>query len=527
MLYTEDRKGSQKNFCSLIGLFSLLLFFTACHQGTHSNRTLTMEAFSAMKAPTFVFDYQSIQKHLRQIAAADAPVVLADKKTRKYYLQGHHLLWINQAGLTHQADSLLARLHTVGAVGMSERAFYVHTIEADMKRLRTLDFREQGDINAVAARLDYFLTKACLRYVYGERFGFINPKSVFNNLDVEKRDTLGSPIKYYGLFDYDMDYPKNNYDSIVRTKIMDGSIVDYLQEIQIKDDFYEQLKAMLAKSPTEEMRQAIICNMERQRWRLRHPMAKEGKRIIVNIPAYHLYAYDDDDLLDMRVVCGAFNTKTPLLTSAIEWMEINPQWVIPRSIIEKDVVRHIGDSAYFARNNYQVYHRKTNQQIVPEQATREMLLSGDYRVAQQSGSDNSLGRIVFRFRNNFSVFLHYTSNPSAFQRDRRAMSHGCVRVEKPFELAEYLLDNPDEWLLDRIRISMDLKPETERGWEYLKTHKDEKEHKLIGYVPVKPKVPLYIIYYTLWPDEKGVLQKWRDVYGYDKVIWENLQTYYQ
>jgi murein L,D-transpeptidase YcbB/YkuD len=159
------------------------------------------------------------------------------------------------------------------------------------------------------------------------------------------------------------------------------------------------------------------------------------------------------------------------------------------------------------------------------EVTRSMLLSGKYRVAQKSGDDNSLGRIVFRFKNKFSVFLHYTSSPSVFKRDSRSISHGCVRVERPFELANYVLDQPDEWLLDRIRISMGLRAETDRGRQYLRTHQDEDDHKLIGYVPVKPHVPLYIIYFTLWPDENGALQTWPDIYGYDKVVLQHLKPY--
>jgi murein L,D-transpeptidase YcbB/YkuD len=287
-----------------------------------------------------------------------------------------------------------------------------------------------------------------------------------------------------------------------------------------------QLKQMLAKATTDEQRHRIICNMERTRWRLHHPIPEKGKRIIVNVPAYHLYAYGQNTTLHMRVVCGAWKTKTPLLTSEVEWMEVNPQWIIPQSILEKDVVRHAGDSAYFARNKYNIYERATNQQMEIGEVTRAMLLSGKYRVAQQSGDDNSLGRIVFRFKNKFSVFLHYTSTPWVFQRDSRAISHGCVRVQRPFELAHFVLDEPDEWLLDRIRISMGLRAQTDRGRQYLRTHRDQEEdHKLIGYVPVKPHVPLYIIYYTLWPDENGALQTWPDVYGYDRVVLQHLQPY--
>lgn len=391
--------------------------------------------------------------------------------------------------------------------------------------MRSLDFGEgKNSINHVAARLEYRLTKACLRYAYGQRFGFINPHRVFNNLDVEKEDTLKRVISYRGLFDVSMDLPTAQYADTVLREVREYRLADYLHAIQPQDRFYQQLQSMLAQADTKEERRRIMVNMERCRWRRHQPIAEEGKRIIVNIPAYHLYAYSPDSMLDMRVVCGTLRTKTPQLSSHIEYMEVNPQWIIPMSIVEADVARRAGDSAYFARNRYNIYDRATNKQIGVHHVSRQMLLSGKYRVAQAGGAGNSLGRVVFRFKNRFSVFLHDTSNPGAFQRESRAVSHGCVRVSKPFDLAKFVLDSPDEWLLDRIRISMGLPAETERGKEYLSANPD-KDHKLIGYVPVKPRVPLYIIYYTLWPDSSGMLQSWPDVYGYDEVIWNHLKPF--
>ena len=531
MLYLKDRKGSQKGFRSLIGLLALTALLLAACGKDHSfkNKEITMEAFSDMKTPAFVFDIQQIARLINETAQREGAVTEADRRARDYYAQPDApLLWVDRAGADHRADSLLTYLHQVGDIGFSEQAFYVEAIECDLQRLRQLQFGEgSDDINHVTARLEYHLTKACLRYAYGYRYGFINPSQVFNHLDEEDRKE-GQPanvVRYRGLFDVDMDQAPADYHLTVMGKIAHGSIAGYLGTLEPQHSFYHQLKCMLKEATTDEQRERIISNMERSRWRLHHPIPDDGKRIIVNIPAYHLYAYSADSLLDMRIACGAKKTKTPLLTSEIEWMEVNPQWIIPQSILEKDVVKHAGDSDYFARNRYHIYERTTNMQMEVGEVTRAMLLSGKYRVAQESGDDNSLGRIVFRFKNQFSVFLHYTSSPGVFKRESRAVSHGCVRVEQPFELARYVLDEPDEWLLDRIRLSMGLKPEGDRGRRYLRDHDDEEEHKLIGYVPVKPHVPLYIIYYTLWPDETGALQTWPDVYDYDRVVTEHLKPY--
>ena len=139
---------------------------------------------------------------------------------------------------------------------------------------------------------------------------------------------------------------------------------------------------------------------------------------------------------------------------------------------------------------------------------------------------NSLGRIVFRFPNNFSVYLHDTNNPGAFKRERRTLSHGCVRVQKPFELACFLLPELDEWGLDKLRISMDIPPQTERGIIYLEEHADDpRPFRLSRYHELNPQVPVYIIYYTAYPNpESGKVEYYPDLYGYDRVIADEMKT---
>jgi hypothetical protein len=105
-------------------------------------------------------------------------------------------------------------------------------------------------------------------------------------------------------------------------------------------------------------------------------------------------------------------------------------------------------------------------------------------------------------------------------------------VQRPFDLAHFLLGDIDDWTLDKIRISMDIPPVTTQGIEYIRTHQQEENEdgrklprKLIGYMPVKPNVPIYITYYTIYPDEYGVVRNYPDVYGYDQQIWNHLKKY--
>ena len=251
-----------------------------------------MEAFSDMKAPAFVFDFQQVAQLVAETARKEGAATESDRRVRDYYEQdGVQLLWVDRAGVDHRADSLLAHLHQVGDIGFSERAFFVDAIEHDLQ--------------------------------HGYRYGFINPSRIFNHLDEEEKKPGDNSriVRYRGLFDVDMEQAPADYHLTVIDKIVNDSIAEYLSAIEPQDKFYHKLKGMLKNDTTAEQRQRILSNMERTRWRLRRPIPETGKRIIVNIPAYHLYAYGDDSLLHMRIVCGAWKTKTPLLSSEIEWME--------------------------------------------------------------------------------------------------------------------------------------------------------------------------------------------------------------
>lgn len=414
-------------------------------------------------------------------------------------------------------------------MGFSEGAFFVEPIAEDLQRLRQLDFDDANDVNLVMARIEYRLSKAYLRYVTGQRFGFTNPLVLLNHVDVRDVDTLGRAKSYRQLFDVEMDLPDYHFVWQAMQKVGNDSLGTYLSECQPHDAFYDRLLAKLPETTLPEERQRLLVNMERRRWR-EHLTPQQGQTyVMVNVAAYHLWAVSPDTVVDMRAACGALKTKTPLLSSHITRMDVNPEWNIPMSIIRDEVSHRAGDSAYFARRRYYIADRKTGKHVPVNSVSRAMLQSGRYRVSQQGGAGNSLGRIIFRFPNNFDVFLHDTSSPGVFQRDNRGVSHGCVRVQRPFDLARFLLGrDANDWLLDRIRISMGLKPETDKGRAYIQSLGENHEQpRLINSQPLPSRVPIFITYYTLFQAPDGSMQVYPDVYGYDRVIGKALKTYLQ
>ena len=203
-------------------------------------------------------------------------------------------------------------------------------------------------------------------------------------------------------------------------------------------------------------------------------------------------------------------------------MDFNPQWIIPKSIIKKSVKHHAGDVGYFESRDYFIRQRSTGKEISPAAVTGDMLMSSDYMVIQRGGEGNSLGRIIFRFDNDYSIYMHDTSNRSVFARGDRSVSHGCIRVEKPYELACFMLADKDERLMQRIKYSMTVKYGRHRTGE-----DDPIDRKMMLHSQkVEPQVPIFITYYTLYPDATGTLVGHNDIYGFDPVIYNRIQKYF-
>ena len=517
MLYYQSRKGCQKNSYLTNLLFLLAFVVTGCSsEGFQQKKEITMEAFSSLKTPVFELSPEQVQSTINKMGQVGRDSLSPDCRTALYYHQGNGLLWIDRQGITPMADTLVQCLHELSNIGLSETYFKVKEIEEDIQRYRSLDFDQQHKVSDIAARLDYNLTRAYLQYASGQRYGFVNPRAAIG-----------------GMYDVAIERPNEAFYQSAFRKVLADSVGEFLRAAEPQTSLYSQLKRQLVDSTSDASRRRILINMERCRWRDKRPMPTTGKRIVVNIPAFMLYAYGPNSSMEMRIGCGKVITKTPLLSSAIEYMQVNPEWNIPQSIVNNDVLHHAGDSGYFARHRYYIADRSTGKKVPIGSVSSSMLASGKYRVSQDGGRGNSLGRIVFRFKNNFSVYLHDTSTPGFFQNAWRGVSHGCVRVQRPFDLACFLLGNTvDEWTLDKIRISMDIPPVTEQGSEYVRTHSggmDENgrrlPHRLVATLQVTPHVPLYITYYTLYPDLSGRIQSYPDVYGYDQSVWTHLKRF--
>ena len=503
-----------------VGALVGALCLSSCGEGWRGSSEADLSEFG-----TFVYAIDTLQmeRALTDILSKDTSHFAADKAVRQRYTDvesfGLAPLWFTRKGLAPEADELLACLRREAPrCGLDTAAFFVPQIARDLFVVHKLAFDSLGiNINELLPRLDYNLSRAYVRYATGQRYGFIRPAMVFNNLDLK---TQGDG--YARLFDEQVKEP--DYDASMR-QLLSADRMSFIHSAVPDTPLFKTLQSRLNAATDTDEKRKIAVNLERARWQMKRP--DENSLVLVNLPSQQLWAIARDSFLNMRVCYGSRLTKTPLLHSAISTIDVNPDWIIPQSIVKNEIARHGGDSSYFARHRYYIAERSSGARLNPRGVSVEMLESGRLRVGQSGGIGNSLGRIVFRFPNDFAVYLHDTNNRSAFTNERRSLSHGCVRVEKPFDLACFLMPDADEWTIDRLRISIDKTPTTERGRNYLAEHADsERPLRLMRQQGVSPRMPVYIIYYTAYPNPiSGEVELWPDVYGYDKVIARELGAF--
>lgn len=505
-----------------------MLFCVSCGP-TQQKLPVTRDSFADMTLDGFHISEKRIRTYIADLMYEDHDRQAADLKVKDYYKNAGPFLWIGRDGVAHCADSVLKYVARVKEMGFSLHRFRLDAIQRDKQTIDSLNLGDEN-INRVLARLEYNLTKAYLCYCIGQRFGYTSPKRIFNRLDVRDSDSVHKT--YNVLFDVPVKTPSHHFVLQAFNKVRHDSVGWFLRQSVPNDPLYARLQAMLGQSTSAAERKRILCNMERCRWSVDDSRYNHKKYVLLNVPSQELDAIDGDNTLSMRVVCGSQKTKTPLLQSYISRIELNPQWIIPKSIVKKSVAQHAGDVGYFERHRYFIQERKTGKQVNPAVATPAMLLGNEYLVIQRGGKGNALGRMVFRFKNNFSVYLHDTSNPGLFSANDRLASHGCVRVQRPYDLAAFLLGDKDEVLLDKIKYSFTVDfPEPSKS-----NNDDEEDNgavptvkvdktRLVRWVTLTPQVPLYITYYTLFNTANGQLRSYPDIYGYDNALYETLKLY--
>jgi murein L,D-transpeptidase YcbB/YkuD len=371
------------------------------------------------------------------------------REEQRFYKQsGYRLVWSDGRQPRAPVDGLIRALRAAGEHGLEPADYQVDALEAARRAFA----REQ------AIEFDLRATHAYLRYAWDLSRGTIDPEDVDPQWHAAPRDV--------------------DLHNALASGLGENNIGKSLEKLAPASPQYLGLKSQLARYRADGDAEAvhqIAVNMERWRWL---PDDLGARYLLVNIPAFRLDAIEDGkSVLGMKVVTGKKDSPTPVLVDRMTTIVFSPYWNIPDDIVEKEIVPKLEqDPSYLEKNNIEVADA-----------------NGRYR--QRPGPGNSLGQVKFLFPNHYNVYLHDTPAQALFNRVERDFSHGCVRLDRPADLAKYLLRDQPQWTDERIAEAM------EAGTEQS--------------VALKQPVPIYLVYFTAW-EEGGALERVPDVYGYDR-----------
>ncbi|MEC7816070.1 MAG: L,D-transpeptidase family protein [Pseudomonadota bacterium] len=258
--------------------------------------------------------------------------------------------------------------------------------------------------------------------------------------------------------------------------------------------------------PLERIRQ-LDANMERWRWL---PDDLGDTYVLVNIAGFEMVMVENgEEVLHQRVIVGRPYRQTPVFSDRIRYLAFNPTWTVPRSLMIKDQLPQIqADPTYLQRLNFRIYQGWGNDRVEVDPASVDWAALSPtnfpYQMVQQPGPQNALGQVKFMFPNQHDVYLHDTPARDLFQRTERSFSSGCIRVERPMELAERLLTGNSDWDTSRIEQALS---KTDQVTALLKN-----------------PIPVHLQYWTSWVDSDGALQFRNDLYSRDSRLLDALRS---
>jgi len=292
--------------------------------------------------------------------------------------------------------------------------------------------------------------------------------------------------------------------------LFDEAVEAAVKRFQLRHGLYDDgivgARTLRALNVSVEKRiRQIELNLERWRWL---PQNLGNPYIMVNIAGYGLEVVENEaTVLTMKIVVGTAFQKTPVFSGKMTYIEMNPYWNVPHSIATEETLEKIQKNPdFFAKENMKVFKAEPNgEEVSPGSIDWSALTENNfpYRLRQEPGPRNPLGRIKFMFPNKHSVYLHDTSDPQLFRKERRGFSHGCIRIEKPMDMAAFVMRGSKEWTIEKVEAVLKTKETT------------------VANLP-KP-IPVHILYFTAWGNGDGTVHFLEDIYRRDERLEKALE----
>ena len=494
------------------------------------------------------------------LEGASAPVLAVQTDTvhfgeqgRSFYAQrGYRPAWTDRKGFLPRGEVLLRALRGARADGIDPRRYHAHAVEVLLTRAQR-EHAQGLPVGDVLGNVDMVLTEAFVRYANDLVGGTLDPDSsgvswliprsdatdaallerLLERDDLEQAlDELRPSVPFY----HHLRRALPRYETVVAAggwlpvsagerleqgvrsprvlevrrrlvaegdpvesalvadapdpDLFDASLARAVEHFQERHGIdadgavgAETVEAMNVAA--EDRLLAVLLNLDRWRWL---PRQLGQRYLLVNVAGFEMAVMEaSEPVLRMNVVVGKEGWNTPVFQDTLEHIVVNPFWNVPPSIIKRDLIPAMQrDPGYLARNGFEIVRGGGGDSYQ------------GLAIRQRPGRNNSLGEVKFLFPNAMNVYLHDTPAKHLFKKSRRAFSSGCIRVEKPRELAEYLL-----------RTATSQPPGT---YERLRATGREQ------WVALNEKIPVYILYFTAWADPQGSVAFYSDVYRRDRAL---------
>lgn len=499
----------RKPYTALIALLCVLM---AVSMGCKKKRRWDTPGILLKKTPNEVFkqlDVDAYDTVFKKVLDSLKPQLNNYKIISAYYLTHDEPVFLDNQLQNGGLIAMINYYQHAGDHGFSPEMFQTDKLNDLIGKLDNRQaIKTPDEAYHIMAELELYTANSLINYSDDVQFGLINPKKIFSRyfMATQEPDSNSKKQIFY-LTD----------------------LKAYLDSIQPKSPQYAALQKAYINGDVipglsiQESKRVLLVNMERLRWKNK-PTADHY--VIVNIPDFRLDVIDSGrSVLNMEVCVGQGRNmdfkknlmhyddtdkvdkpnihETPVLNSMIYMAQVNPVWNIPQSIASKEITKEAQDDPlYFDNKGIDVYKNdvKVDDPSSIDWSTADV---SEYDFKQRPGALNSLGKIKFIFENRSNVYLHDTPVKSAFFKKMRAVSHGCVRLQQPLELAHNLFGDGKKYDLITKDMTEDSPDPTD--------------------IDLPKKIPVYIAYYTCWVDSTGTLQYRGDVYGHDIVLFASLQ----
>ncbi|MBR1375451.1 MAG: L,D-transpeptidase family protein [Cardiobacteriaceae bacterium] len=418
-----------------------------------------MQPFNSRKADLMEF----LQSEPKKVVINGTEVKLKNPNLVAdfYRLENYPTIWTQENSVLPNINQLQSLFDSVSEDALNPNTYHAETIK----------FLQAGNEYQDIVQLEVLATDAWLSLNHHLENGLLNPKKIDKTWNAPQVDSLALSHRLAEAF-------------------VAGDLVAPVKAINSADTRYQALKQRYLSATGAEA-DKIAINMERIRWLA--PDWYQNRYVLANIPAFEVKVVENGaDVFVSRSVVGKPATPTPRFVNSIKHIVVAPKWTVPSSVMKEKKVRLLASPGSFD-GGYEAVDAQ-GRVVRPSELNWGSAEAGAYKLRQKSGKSNSLGLVKILFPNPHAVYMHDTPSKGLFNNAYRAASHGCVRLQKPFDLAALLLKDTN-WDLEKLKTTAG------KGQE--------------RWINPTQETPVYLVYWTMWPDTDGKMRTAKDLYKLD------------